>query len=51
MVDIAAFISSQLGLVQSFDKRLGLANATWERLELALNHDAGCEYCGSSVAV
>lgn len=50
MLDVAAFVSSHLSSVQSFDKRLGVANATWERLELPLVHDDGCRYCGCSVA-
>lgn len=46
MLDVAAFVSSHLDLVQSFDKRLGLANATWEKLELPVVYENGCKYCG-----
>ncbi len=46
MLDVASFVSSNYGLVQSFDKRLGLTNVTWERMELPIKQDVKCEYCG-----
>ena len=46
MLDIAAFVSGNYDLVQSFDKRLGIANGPWERMELPVRRDSECKYCG-----
>ncbi|WP_428860153.1 ThiF family adenylyltransferase [Bifidobacterium dentium] len=45
MLDVAAFVSENFGLVQSFDKRLGMANGIWKRMELPIHRDPECRYC------
>ncbi|MEE0971774.1 MAG: ThiF family adenylyltransferase [Bifidobacterium ruminantium] len=46
MLDVAAFVSANYDLVQSFDKRLGMANGSWKRMELPIRRDPECKYCG-----
>lgn len=43
--DIVAYTTEYYSDVQSFNKRVGLNNATFERYELVLSKDENCDYC------